>query len=233
NSKDEKWHDFYQFNGTKVGQFPVPEEKPLELATRLDKLAQERQAHLPDALLSQLPMPREKWEWHRAEADRLLREMIALQEELDWQCYHIYGLNDDPLTYRDERGQPLRPPELNRGERAFEIFMARRVATGKLQTKWFERLGAKFTTEIPSHWPADYRALVERRIRLIEQNRYIGLIERPETKRRWEIEPWDEQARRALERWLLDRLESSAYWPEPRLQTTRALADRAARDADF
>src|SRR5690606_4024256 len=139
NSKDEKWHDFYQFNGTKVGQFPVPEEKPLELATRLDKLAQERQAHLPDALLSQLPMPREKWEWHGVEADRLLREMIALQEELDWQCYHIYGLSDDPLTYRDEKGQPLSPPELDRGERAFEIFMARRVATGKLQTKWFER----------------------------------------------------------------------------------------------
>ena len=40
-------------------------------------------------------------------------------------------------------------------------------------------------TEVPAHWPADYRALVERRIALIESDPDVGLIERPEHKRRW------------------------------------------------
>jgi len=227
------FEDFYQFNGTKVGQYPVPAERPLDLAVRLDVLAQERQRHLPDALADQLPMPRSEWERHRAEADRLLREMIALQEELDWRCYRIYGITEDELTYRDTGDVPLTPPEVELGERAFEIVLARRMATGEENSTWFERHGSTPVTEIPSRWPSDYRALVERRIRLIEQDRYVGLIERPEYKRRWNVEPWDEQARRALERWLLDRLETATYWPEPRLQTTRALADRAARDPGF
>src|SRR5690606_29760039 len=162
-----------------------------------------------------------------------LREMIALQEELDWRCYRIYGITGDELTYRYADGRPLAPPEVELGERAFEIVLARRMAASEEDTTWFDRHGSTPITEIPSHWPADYRALVERRIRLIEQDRYVGLIERPEYKRRWNIEPWDEQARRALERWLLDRLETAAYWPEPHLQTARVLADRAARDADF
>src|SRR5690606_26257036 len=36
----DPFENFYQFNGTKVGQFPVPTEKPLDLATRLDMLVQ-------------------------------------------------------------------------------------------------------------------------------------------------------------------------------------------------
>lgn len=234
-SKDggAEWHDRYAFNGTRVGQLRIPTEKPVDLATHLDALAQERQRHLPDALVAELPMPRADWETHRAEADRLLREMIALQEELDWRCYRIYGITEDELTYRDTGDVPLTPPEVELGERAFEIVLARRMATGEENSTWFERHGSTPVTEIPSRWPSDYRALVERRIRLIEQDRYVGLIERPEYKRRWNVEPWDEQARRALERWLLDRLETATYWPEPRLQTTRALADRAARDPGF
>lgn len=37
----------------------------------------------------------------------------------------------------------------------------------------------------------------------------------------------------ALRGWLLDRLETGRYWPEPRLQSARQLADRAQTDADF
>jgi len=66
---------------------------------------------------------------------------------------------------------------------------------------------------------------------LIESNQYINLIERPEYKRRWNTEPWEEQEKRALRNWLLDRLEDEHYWAEPQLQTTRTLADRAQFDA--
>ena len=53
--------------------------------------------------------------------------MIALQEELDWQCYQLYGLLPDDLRYA---GDDL--PELALGERAFEIVMARQMAKGEL-----------------------------------------------------------------------------------------------------
>lgn len=236
-SKDEKWHDFYQLNGTKVGQFPVTDEKPLDLARRLDSLAQARARHLPDALAPQLPMPREAWDGHHAEADRLLREMIAHQEELDWRCYRLYGITNDELTYRGDDGHPLPPPEVRLGERAFEIVMARRVEAGELSTIWFERHGSTPITEVPAHWPEAYRALVEARIARIESDRSVGLVERPEYKRRWNAEPWPAQAARALQTWLKTRLEGADYWPlrdgQPALQTTQTLAQRAERDAAF
>jgi hypothetical protein len=58
-------------------------------------------------------------------------------------------------------------------------------------------------------------------------------MERPEYKRRWNQEPWEEQEKRVLRGWLLDRLEAGRYWPEPGLQSTRSLAEPAATDSDF
>jgi hypothetical protein len=174
--------------------------------------------------------------------------MIALQEELDWRCYRLYGVTSENLTVGRNAaggsaigqaalepvpGSTLQVPEIDLGERAFEIHMARQMAAGELETTWFDRHRSKPITEIPAHWPEDYRRLVERRIALIEGDRNVGLIERPEYKRRWNQEPWEAQEQRALRGWLLDRLETPAYWPDLELQTTRRLADRAGRDSDF
>ena len=112
------------------------------------------------------------------------------------------------------------------------------MAAGELETVWFERHGSIPTTNVPAHWPEDYRKLVERRIELIESNSAINLIERPEYKRRWNTESWDDQQQRALKDWLLDRLESQRYWPdaahhEARLQSVAELSDKASGDRDF
>jgi hypothetical protein len=127
---------------------------------------------------------------------------------------------------------------LKLGERAFEIMMARQMASGELQTSWFERHDSTPITEIPGHWPEPYRALVQRRLDAIRDDPNIALIERPEYKRRWLREPWEDQVHQALKSWLLDRLESGHYWPDPaheppELASCAALAERAARDADF
>jgi hypothetical protein len=156
-----------------------------------------------------------------------------LQEELDWRCYTLYGITDQELCYRDASGNQLEPPAIDLGQRAFEIVMARKMAAGELETTWFRRHRSTPITELPSHWPEDYKRLMQRRMALIESNTYINLIERPEYKRRWQTEPWEEQEQRALRGWLLDRLEGGAYWPEPYLQTTHTLADKAQLDADF
>jgi hypothetical protein len=127
--------------------------------------------------------------------------MIALQEELDWQCYQLYGLLDQTLTH-------LAPPNLKLGERAFEIVMARKMATGEITSSWFERHHSIPICDLPDRWSTDYRQLVEQRIELIENHPNIALIEQPEYKRRWNIEPYETQQQQALQNWLLDRLET-------------------------
>ena len=89
----------------------------------------------------------------------------------------------------------------------------------------------------PTHWPDAYRTLVERRIKLIETNKEIGLIEKPEYKRRWNDEPWQDQEQRAL-RELAARparkpslLARSPNRHQPTLQSTAQIADKASGDA--
>lgn len=223
---DEGWEPRYEFTGTGLKKFPIPAIKPLDLATELDRLVQKRQAHLPAQLITALPLSRADLDAHRGEAESLLRRMTALQEELDWRCYTLYSITDQDLCHPE-------PPEITLGQRAFEIAMARQMAKGELETTWFQRHRSKPITEIPSHWPEDYRQLAERRIALLESDRYIGLIERPEYKRRWNQEPWEEQEKRALRGWLLDRLEQDRYWTDPRLQSSQSLAARVETDAEF
>jgi hypothetical protein len=162
--------------------------------------------------------------------------MIALQEELDWQCYRLYGLLPAGVD-TDDIEYPA-PVEVALGERAFEIVLARRMAAGSEQTTWFERHGSTPITEIPTHWPEAYRRVVARRIALIESDKSIGLIERPEYKRRWNSPRWEDQEQAALRDWLLGRLESPVLWPAsadqpPQLATTQRLADAVSRDTAF
>jgi hypothetical protein len=106
---------------------------------------------------------------------------------------------------------------------------------GTLETSWFSRHHSTPITDPPAHWPADYRAVVERRIAMIEGDATIGLIERPEYKRRWVMDSWDDMEQRALSVWLLDRLENSPVWSSgnSRLLSTNQLADLMRRDAEF
>jgi hypothetical protein len=164
--------------------FPLTQEKPIDLSTLLDRLAQERQAHLAAQLVASFPLSRTGLDEHKRQSEALLSNMIALQEELDWRCYMLYGLTAQDVCYQDPAGNQCEPPDLSLGQRAFEIVMARQMATDKLETTWFERHGSKPITDLPDHWPEDYKRVVERRIDLIEHDPYINLIERPEYKRR-------------------------------------------------
>jgi hypothetical protein len=222
------WDERYEFAVTQLQSFPIPRTKPLVLSQKLDSLGQEYRLLLPEEAVQAALPTSNGLKAARTQAKSIRGQMVALQEELDWQCYQLYGLLADDLRYT---GDDL--PELALGERAFEIVMARQMAKGELQTAWFERHGSKPITDLPKHWSAAYRKVVERRIKLIETNKEIGLIERPEYKRRWSAEPWEEQEQRALRNWLLDRLEDKRYWPRIELQSTAQLADRASGDAEF
>ncbi|MEI7929281.1 MAG: BREX-2 system adenine-specific DNA-methyltransferase PglX, partial [Verrucomicrobiales bacterium] len=219
----ESWERFYAFNGTKLQQFPLPVDRPLLTARWLDILATRARDSQPASITSCGAPTRAALDTAKSAAQFARSQMIAAQEELDWECYRLYGLIAAPTerqgasrrSQADEepaasalRLTTMQPPPLKLGQRAFEIVLARKMAAGETQTTWFERHGSTPITELPAEWPDDYRQLVERRIALIASDPNIRLIEQPEYKRRWNTEPWDTQLERALREWLLDRLES-------------------------
>jgi hypothetical protein len=163
--------------------------------------------------------------------------MIAIQEELDWKVYALYDLISDS----EELTAPLEAvPEAALGERAFEIALARRVKAGEAQTAWFDRHATAPVTDIPEHWPWAYRDLVKRRMKAIQENASLALLEQPEYKRRWSTPPWDAMVRDILHERLLHHCESSRLWCEtfpggrrPVARTVRELAELLGKDEDF
>jgi hypothetical protein len=226
------WERFYEFTGTTLQDFPLPATLPLERGRLLDSLAQEVARQAPEAVCDGGVPTRAALDAARAERDRLRARMLAEQEELDWEVYRRYGLVAEDLTYP---GDDL--PGLVLGERAFEVALACRVAAGEEETAWFERHGSAPITEMPEHWPAAYRDLVRRRLDLIGSDRSIGLLEKPEHKRRWSIEGWEKREKAALRGWLLDRLEDRRFWFDvagrPAPHSVAWLADQVGRDPDL
>jgi hypothetical protein len=231
------WDERFAFNATNVAEFPLCTSRPLDIAARLDTQSRQLAALQPAAVLAAGPLPtRASLDAARDQTAELRRLMIARQEELDWRCYRLYGLL--PAGVTPDEVEFHAPVEVALGERAFEIVLARRVAAGQEQTTWFERHGSTPVTDIPAHWPEAYRRVVARRIELIERDKSIGLIERPEFKRRWNSPRWQDLEQAALRDWLLARLEAPALWPAsaeqpPQLTSTSRLAEAVSSDADF
>ncbi|MFC5956778.1 BREX-2 system adenine-specific DNA-methyltransferase PglX [Streptomyces pratens] len=229
----EAWKNNYEFTGTKLQEFPLPSSYPTTLAVELDALARRLTTETPIATAAASTPTAAALRKSRGCFSSTRARMIALQEELDWQVYTLYGLHSGNLHLAD----PSIAPELALGERAFEIAMARRMASGELETEWFTRHGATPITEIPSRWPAEYRDLVQRRLDIIETNRAISSVERPEYKRRWKSESWDAMQQTALRSWLLDRIEDRARWFDvngnPTITTIARLAESLSSDEDF
>lgn len=228
--QDEAWEERYEFTGTTLQQFPLPTRLPLVCARVLDFLAKQLAEQTPQAIAERDLPTREGLNVAQAEQERIRSLMIAHQEELDWECYRLYGLIDEDLTYSGEL------PGIKLGERAFEIVLARAMEQGE-ETAWFDRHGSTPITEMPAHWPADYRELVQRRLDVIASNKNIRLLEKPEYKRRWAMQPWEKRVQATLKDWLLDRLEDRALWFDregrPRPRSVAQLADEVARDDDF
>ena len=228
----QPWSDRYEFTGTTLQDFPLPLTLPLKRAGLLDALAQDSIRLSPSAVAAQRVPTAGGLAQARTDFHQVRAQMITAQEELDWEVYRLYGLVDEDVTYP---GEDL--PGLALGERAFEIALARAAAFGEEGTTWFTRHGSTPITEIPSQWPAGYRELVQRRLNLIESNPSLGLLEKPEHKRRWSIEPWEKRQAVALRDWLLDRLEDKRFWfdaqgrPKPR--SVAQLADDVARDTEL
>ena len=237
-SVDAPWSRTFEFTGTKLQEFPLPAELPLEWGRALDSFAQELCEVLPAEVLGSGPPSRDRLDAAHSVYSSIRVRMIAAQEELDWQTYRLYGLTDDDLTLAGQSQEASSEvlPGVLLGERAFEIVLARRVADGSEDTAWFTRHGSTPTTDIPDRFPPAYRSLVQRRLEVIESNPSIRLLERPEFKRRWAAESWESMERAALVDYVLDRLEDPGLWSGPsgpRAVSVAQLADAVRHDEEI
>ncbi|MET9580006.1 BREX-2 system adenine-specific DNA-methyltransferase PglX [Streptomyces massasporeus] len=235
------WESFYEFTGTKLQEFPLPERLPHTLGRMLDSAASEMVQCEPQAVAAKQVPLREALHEACVNFERIRCGMIALQEELDWQVYGLYGLLSSAdvarTTVPSERLAEC--PEVELGQRAFELVIAPNAGQDEAVEQWFRRHGSAPVTEIPAHWPDWYREIVQSRIDIINSRKDIALIERPECKRRWAAEPWEKKERAALRNWLLDRCEKPELWYEvreglkrPRPMTVNYLADQLGTDED-
>jgi hypothetical protein len=230
---DEPWEHRYEFTATTLEDYPLPSMLPLERGKALGELARDVALRAPSSLTADCPPAATALAEARTACEEIRAQMIAVQEELDWEIYRLCGLIDEDMIYE---GDDL--PRLASEERAFAIALARDAVSGRISTTWFTHHNHKYTpiTEIPAHWPSAYRDLIQRRLDAIASNPSIRLLEKPEYKRRWAQEPWERRQERALREWLLDRLEDKRFWfdargrPLPR--SVAQLADDVTRDAD-
>lgn len=230
--RTDAFEDFYEFTSTGLGKYPLPETFPSATAKLLDEVASNYANGLPSKIINSSIPSRQSLDAARTILDSNRARMISLQEELDWEVYKLYGLIDEDLRFDGE------VPEVQLGQRAFEIALAQDCAAGIATTTWFERHNSQPITSTPAHWPANYGVLVERRIAAIRRSRDLALIERPEFKRRWAREDWNSLEKTALEQWILKRLEASDLWqrdahPAPKLRSARELVDALSGDDDF
>jgi hypothetical protein len=219
----EGWHDRFQHDSTKMKLFPVvaTREHSLPYATALDRLAADRCANDVASLLRDLRDVRavdlRDALDARRDADTLaFRRMVALQEELDWLNYALYGLDPDSDVVDVDELDPLDPVHLPwcltlaAKDRASRVALAQGDTPEELPTDWFTRHGWTPITTLPADLPAATRARITARQMRAAAVPALALIETANFKRRWYKPNYAEQERVALTEWLADRVEQAA-----------------------
>lgn len=222
--KSSLWEQFFEFDATKLKQFPIPHQSQSarDYAGALHELAQARATRSVSSVLSGT----KDWTDTRSLRDTLdtrskrdtedFLKMVALQEELDWLCYELYGLDDGGKPVPVEQVEPLPPTwlpwALNLATRDVEIreMLSRGEDPEELPTVWFERHGWAPLTALPPEAPKALRARIEARRRRIAASPALTLIESPNFKRRWYHPDYAAEEKQALELWLAERVEAAA-----------------------
>ena len=222
--QNEEWMERYNFDGAKVEGFPLAVTSHAQLAAfahSLDALAVERVHDSVSALISSEAASgaaklRSALDGRRArDLERLFR-MVGLQEELDWLCYRLYGIDEGSAPVRDpDQVPPLRP-----GLRPFEIALAkentaRRAAlvhaheSADVPSAWFKRHGWEEHSSLEAV-SVNERAIIANRLRRIEALDGLALAEQPAFKRRWFRPDYDSEEQQALREWLAAAVEAWA-----------------------
>jgi hypothetical protein len=237
------WEMFFQFNGANVQSFPLAgsgNDTSASFARELDSLAERRASRSAYSVLSTVASAgaaalRAALDHRRSEDEADLYRMVGMQEELDWHCYRIYGLDD---SGEGSGPDPSNAPSLRPGTRPFEIRLATEApeecrSTEDGKTGWFERHGWTPSTSLDDV-PVAWRSVTEARLARTSHTPTLQLIEQPQFKRRWYRPDFRKGRTAAMRTWLADRLEeaskASAAPFTPR-QLAAALQDDPALEA--
>jgi hypothetical protein len=208
--QDEAWESRFQFDGSKLGAVPLLSPLPSEVGRRSSNLMDERCRSSARALVERSLLESSgagevlsTAALYRHGSGATLARAASLQEELDWLVYEACGLltDQDLSDLRRARGEALpdfprqfdaRPEAIPRsglwpGHRAFEVVLLR----DQPNTQWFSRNGYRSPTETAEAYSPAYRCLIEARVRIIDRNPQIRLLEQPEYKRRWTMGDFD------------------------------------------
>lgn len=231
--QDEAWEGRFEFDGTKMGTIPVPAnwQSLAPLGRVLVRLAEEREKAMPGTQIRGLfggSLPTELGTPPRDMAQR----MVAVQEELDWTVYRLFGLLEGEHATKEisatERAigpwdrfvcewDKTNPLELPFGHRPFEQLM------DPAATQWFARNKYPLPGGVPFHFGAAYGELLAERIRILREGTPLRLIETAEHKRRWKVRDVKEEAQAAAEAWALDGLEKTLTGSETRAASAMGL----------
>ncbi|MBL8622241.1 MAG: BREX-2 system adenine-specific DNA-methyltransferase PglX [Myxococcales bacterium] len=216
----ESWEQFYACDPTKMKLFPIPSGHAAVIpwARALDRVARQRAERSIESVLAH-----DGWSTTaglraaldaRREADLAdLLRMVALQEELDWECYRLYGLDPKAKGRAPDNvdGMPptWRPVELDLAVRDGETraAIARGDETTEIPTAWFTRHRWEPLTALPASAPKALRELIAARRARIAEVPELALIEQTTYKRRWYRPDYDDDEQKALAVWLADRIE--------------------------
>lgn len=216
----------FEFDGTKLLKAPIPKghREVIRLAACLDNAGTalgtfDFKDYL-DSLLREHGLTRAALDRKIEERDELRCRMVRWQEELDFLVYELFGLLDAQSDMRSLAWSvsPESMPPLDPQDRPY---------------RWRD------TETSP---PSTQESIDQARLRGVASNQWLDLLERPEYKRRWfrsagayDANNLDDETllQRAMLEWLLDRLESPAYWPDLTVTSCARLAERARRDPEF
>jgi len=221
--KSSLWEQFFEFDATKIKQFPVvaTSARVTPYAAKLDALARDRSERSVRSVIdgtgwhSGAELRHAIDERHTTDlAD--LTKMIALQEELDWLCYALYGLDTASDVVAPDKVEACPPTWL-----AWNLTFAERDAQNRetlargeepdeQPSDWWTRHGWEPHTALPKEASPALAKRVEARRARTAATPALALIETANFKRRWYKRNYAEQERVALTEWLADHVEQTA-----------------------
>lgn len=229
---DEEWERRYQFTAGKLESTPLTPNDVSGTVAQLLERAAELAPLLPAAVIDRSPagtlgatLDAARRQWRSA-----YREVVALQEELDWETYAAWGLADSSLGR-----YPLGTVGILPNERPVEVRLAREVKQHGSVTAWFTRNDRIPVTDANDEWPSSYAELWRARMAAIDQSDVLKVLEQPQFKRRWNAPDWDEQLASSLRSAATNVLERSALWQDsfgrPRARSVSQIADELRSDS--
>jgi len=210
----EAWQEFHEFTGASLRNLPLPDDFTSWQSSILEGLALERTACTPESVSAagapteaRLAEARRRWE-------SIGREMVAMQEKLDWTMYARYGTSPrsarptSPRPRASQRSARVSGPSRSCWQEGSQLVGRARPGSPTMVRRRSPRFpkGGRLHTAMSS--PVELEA--------IESSDDLGLLERPEFKRRWLSDGWESMETAALRQWLLDRCEAQHLWYEDR-----------------